>query len=373
MFNIPITIFSLIILILPTLTFAANFDIVEVSHIALGKRILLGGAVIPSTEVKFKAQISGDVVSFEGLSGDLYKKGSKIVILEKESITAQKEAAKATIASANEVLRNAGVQYSKSIVAPRSEGNNMLGGMPGMFGVFTDPMRSMFNAGNPDFEKYAIRANSYANYVKANNKLKQAKFKLKEINEKLKDTNIVAPFDGVIIKKMVNTGDTVHQGQVLLTFSNIKNLEVEVFVPSRMLYSLKKGSNYRIKLDVSNYIVNATLSQIYPVADKKSHTIRVKFTLPSNIPVISGTYAEIELFDTTDVKKTALIPESSLVWRSSIPSVFIVGNDNKTELRFVRLGDKVANGKISILSGLKKGDRVISNPGALMVSGMSTI
>ncbi len=349
----------------------SSFDVIEVEYVAIGKRVLLGGSVVPSVEVKLKAQSSGDVIKIRAKSGDFFKKGSQIASLERESITAQKDSAKAEIESAKEVLRNAGVQYSKSIISPRYEGNNMLGGMPGMFGVFTDPMRSMFDVGSPGFEKYAIRANFYSQYAKANNKLKQARLKLKEINEKLEDTLIIAPFDGVVVKKLVNEGDVVQKGQVLLLFSNIKNLEVEAFVPARMLYSIKKGSNYRIKIDVSNYVVNTTLKQIYPVADNKTHTVKVKFSLPDNIPVIAGSYAEIELFDIFNTKKTALIPDSALVWRSSIPSVFIVNKENKTELRFVRIGDKVANDKISILSGLKKYDKVIINPGALMVSGMS--
>ncbi len=348
-----------------------NFNIVEVEYITINKRMLLGGFVVPSVEVKLRAQSSGDVIQITAKSGDFFKKGTQIATLERESITAQKNSAQAQIASAQEVLRNANVQYSKSIIAPRSEGNNLLGGMPGMFGMFTDPMRSAFGSGNPDFEKYAIRRNSYAQFIQANSKLKQANYKLKEINEKLKDTLIIAPFDGVVVKKLVNEGDVVQQGQVLLLFSNIKDLEVETFVPSRMLYSIKKGSKYRIKIDVSNYIVHSTLKQIYPVADNKTHTIKVKFSLPNNIPVISGSYAEIELFDIFDTRKTVLIPEAALVWRSSIPSVFIINRENKTELRFVRIGDKVANDKISILSGLKQHDKVIANPGALMVSGMS--
>ena len=347
------------------------FEVVTLDTAPLSKRILLGATVVPLTEVELGAQVAGDIIKFDGKAGDAYKKGELIVALEKESIRAQREVALADIASANEMLNNAGVQYSKSIISPYSDGNMMFGGMPGMFSTFINPMQRMTGGGNAEFEKYAHRANSYSHYVEAGNRLKQAKSKLKGIDEKLKDASVVAPFDGIIVKKVVDMGDSVQKGKTLLIFANISQLQVEVHIPSRLLLSLKKGAQYRVKLDISNYVVNALLTQIYPVANRDTHTIRTKFSLPKNAPVVPGSYAELELFDLSQSKQTVVLPETALIWRSSLPSVFIVNDENKTELRFVRIGDKVSQDKISILSGLKKGERIIVNPGVLTVSGMS--
>ena len=60
------------------------------------------------------------------------------------------------------------------------------------------------------------------------------------------------------------------------------------------------------------------------------------------------------------------------MWRSSLPSVFVINPlTNKTELRFIRLGEQVGKDKKSILSGLKIGEKIVANPNILMVSGMS--
>ena len=83
---------------------------------SLDKRALLGGVVISSAQVSLSAQVSGDVLSVSGKEGDMFKQGSTLVTLEQESIQAQRDSAYAEIASANEALRNAGVQYSQSIV-----------------------------------------------------------------------------------------------------------------------------------------------------------------------------------------------------------------------------------------------------------------
>ncbi|SMN11839.1 FIG01199357: hypothetical protein [uncultured Candidatus Thioglobus sp.] len=350
--------------------FNSNYNIQAVTGLSLDKRALLGGKVISSAQVSLLAQVSGDVLSINGKEGDMFKRGAILVMLEQKAIQAQRDAANAEIASANEALKNAGVQYSQSIVSPNSSG--MFGGIPGMFSMFTDPMLRASGRGDPDFDKFANRTSRYTQYQQAKYKLTQARLKLKQMEERLKDANVVAPFDGVITAKNVNQGDVVRSGQMLLKFANIDKLQVELNVPSRLVSSLRINKEYRIKLDIANIVVNAALSQIYPIADNNKHSVKVKFDLPKNTPVLAGAYAEVEIFEADSGVLTPIIPESAVLWRSSLPSIFVINpQTNKTELRFVRLGEQVGKNKKSVLSGLKIGERIVVNPNILMISGMS--
>ncbi len=351
-------------------SFDSVYNIQTVSGMSLDKRALLGGVVISSSQVNLSAQVSGDVLSIGGREGDMFKEGSILVTLEQDSIQAQRDSAYAEIASANESLRNAGVQYSQSIVSPN--GGGMLGGVPGMFSMFTDPMLKMSGQGNPEFDKFANRTSRYTAYQQAKNKLTQAENNLKQIESRLRDANISAPFDGVIVAKSISKGDIVQPGQTLLKFANIKELQVEVNIPSRLVRSLKLSKDYRIKLDIANIVVEAKLAQIYPIADNAKHSVKVKFDLPANVPVLPGAYAEVEIFETDSGVLTPVVSESAIMWRSSLPSVFVINSlTNQTELRFVRLGEQVGKSKKSILSGLKIGEKIVANPNILMVSGMS--
>jgi len=349
--------------------FNSVYNIQTVSGMSLDKRALLGGVVVSSTQVTLSAQVPGDILSVSGKEGDMFKRGSTLVTLEQESIQAQRDSAYAEISSANEALRNAGVQYSQSIVSPNSSG--MFGGVPGMFSMFTDPMLKMSGQGNPEFDKFANRTSRYTGYQQAKNKLRQAELNLKQVEERLNNANVVAPFDGVIVVKSISQGDVVQPGQILMKFANIKDLQVEVNIPSRLVSSLKLDKKYRIKLDIANIVVNAALSQIYPIADNNKHSVKVKFDLPPNVPVLAGAYAEVEIFETVTGVLTPVLPESAIMWRSSLPSVFVINSEtNQTELRFVRLGEQVGKNKKSVLSGLKIGEKIVTNPNILMVSGM---
>ena len=350
--------------------FDSVYNIQTVSGMSLDKRALLGGVVVSSAQVSLSAQVAGDVLIVNGKEGDMFKRGTILVKLEQESIQAQRDSAYAEIASANEALRNAGVQYSQSIVSPNS--NGMFGGVPGMFSMFTDPMLKMSGQGNPEFDKFANRTSRYTGYQQAKNKLRQAELNLKQVEERLKDANIVAPFDGVIVAKSISQGDIVQPGQMLMKFANIKNLQVEVNIPSRLVSSLKLDKKYRIKLDIANIVVESILSQIYPIADNNKHSVKVKFDLPAGVPVLAGAYAEVEIFEIDSGILTPVILESAIMWRSSLPSVFVINpQNNQTELRFVRLGEQVGKSKKSILSGLKIGEKIVTNPNILMVSGMN--
>ncbi len=373
----PLVAFTLLVLSVPAQAFTPNtgnfesvYDIQTITGMSLDKRALLGGAVVTSSQVNLSAQVAGDVLTVSGREGDVFKKGSILVTLEQDSIQAQRDSAYAEIASANEALRNAGVQYSQSIVSPNSGG--MFGSVPGMFSMFTDPMLKISGQGNPDFDKFANRTSRYTSYQQAKNKLTQAENHLKQIESRLKDANIRAPFDGVITAKSINVGDIVQPGQLLLKFANIKDLQVEVNTPSRLVRSLKLNANYRIKLDIANVVVKAKLAQIYPIADNTRHSVKVKFDLPENVPVLPGAYAEVEIFETDSGILTPIVPKSAIMWRSSLPSVFVINpSTNKTELRFIRLGEQVGHNKKSVLSGLKIGEKIVANPNILMVSGMN--
>ncbi|CAC9557831.1 Efflux transporter, RND family, MFP subunit, AcrA/E family [uncultured Gammaproteobacteria bacterium] len=352
-------------------SFSSTYGIQIVKGMSLNKRALLGGKVISSAQVSLSAQVSGDVLSIKGQEGDVFRKGAILIILEQESIQAQRDAVYAEIESANESLKNAGVQYSQSIVSPNS--SSMFGGIPSMFSTFTDPMVRMSGQGNPDFDKFARRTSRYTSYQQAKHKLTQAKLKLKQVEARLKDANIVAPFDGAIVVKNVDQGDIVQPGQELIKFANIKKLQVELNVPSRLVTSLRLNKKYRIKLDMANIVVNAKLSQIYPIADNNKHSVKVKFDLPENSPVLAGAYAEVEIFETNSGSLMPIIPETAIIWRSSLPSVFVVNSQtNKTELRFVRLGEQVNDYQKSVLSGLKIGEKIVTNPNIMMISGMDT-
>jgi multidrug efflux pump subunit AcrA (membrane-fusion protein) len=83
-------------------------------------------------------------------------------------------------------------------------------------------------------------------------------------------------------------------------------------------------------------------------------------------------YAEVTLPDQgNDVSYVPVIPKDALVHRGSLPGVYILNDENKAELRLVRLGTPKGETHVTVLSGLKAGDRIIVNPPMSIRSGWS--
>ena len=170
-------------------------------------------------------------------------------------------------------------------------------------------------------------------------------------------------FDGVIVRKMIEKGDTVQPGQPLLEFADLTYLQVEVAVPVRLMGGLKKGQLVPVKLDVGDVRVEARVAQIFPSADELRHTVTVKFDLPVNVPGGPGMYAEVTVPDPSmQASAVPVIPASAVLWRGSLPAVYVAGDGNSTELRLVRLGDYLGNNQVAVLSGLQIGERIHAVP-----------
>lgn len=83
-----------------------------------------------------------------------------------------------------------------------------------------------------------------------------------------------------------------------------------------------------------------------------------------------GMYAEVMVPDVNaPVNILPVIPNSAVVWRGSLPAVFVLNDKNKSELRLLRLGETIDNMNVSVLSGLRAGERIYAQPTPGMASG----
>lgn len=349
-----------------------QFERARVSTTTSGGEATIGGTVVPFKEVTLTAQIPGRVTFLAGQEGHEATAGEVLVQIDDDDIQAQRRAALAQISQAEAALRNSQMQYSRELYAPRVDS---ITGFPGM-GVptlfdqfFTRGFANNFGNSNTAIERQADLYSRGVGINQAQSALLQAQAQLEALDAQLRDSQAVAPFDGVIIRKMVEIGDTVQPGMPLLDFAYTEYLRIEAEVPVRLAAGLSEDMIVPARLDVGGVTVDAKVAQIFPVADPKRHTVRVKFDLPIDTPGGPGMYVEVTVPDPTVPMRTEhAIPAEALVWRGSLPSVFVL-EDGKPSLRLVRVGYPLPDGRISVISGLSGGEEVILNPPANLVSG----
>jgi multidrug efflux pump subunit AcrA (membrane-fusion protein) len=358
------------ICLLPTLQAA---EIVPVETVGSQSQSVLGSTVIPYKEVMLTAQIPGAVKFIAGGVGSAYKQGDLIVQIDDAQIIAKRSAVLAQINIAQSALQNAQAQYTREVSSPRSKD---IGGMPGfgmpaMFDMFA--VRPFADSFMGNYDSKVVRQtdlmNASSGITQAQGNLQQAMAQLQEIDSAIKDASSIAPFEGIIMSKNVEVGDTVQPGQPLITYGYIKYKRLQADVPSGLVGNLSVGMTVPAKVD-SKTNVNVRVAEIYPIADPSRHTVTVKFDLPLNVSAAPGMYAEIYMPERKKGGSEVLvIPTTALLTGSSLPSVLVVKPDNTSELRLVRLGTEQGNGKIEVISGLSAGEKIIDHPPAGVPSG----
>ncbi len=343
---------------------AADYQLAPVTSEESGSTAVVSGTVVPYKEVVLAAQIPGEVTFLAGREGEKFEAGQPLVAIDDTAIRAKREAAVASMMSSEAMLRDANVQYSREMWAPRT-GKPTGMGFPSMMDSFFAPMTGQY-AGpqNPWVERGADLHSRARGIDQARSQLLASRAQIEEIDSKLRDARLTAPFDGVIAQRMVEIGTTVQPGQPLMRFAHVDYLRIQSEVPVRLVSSLAKGQVVAARIDVGGGLeVPARVSQIFPVADEQRHTVTVKFDLPKGVPGGPGMYAELQLPDPqAQAVKLASVPAGAVFQRGSLPAVIAV-KDGRTSLRLVRVGSPLPGGRLSILSGLDGTEKVVvANP-----------
>lgn len=358
--------------VLPALH-AAEAEIITVNTAGANSQSVLGSTVIPYKEVTLSAQIPGVVKYVAGPVGTKLQQSGVIFQIDESELMAKRNAVMAQINIARAAWQNANTQYYRELTSPRSKDIGAMPGfgMPAMFDRFAvKPFAESFMGNyDPDTVRQSDLMNAMTGVNQAQGQYQAAMAQLQEIDSALRDSSAIAPFEGMIIEKMVEVGDTVQPGQPLIKYGFVKYKRLQADVPSGLVGNLKKDMLLAARIDGSTD-TSVRVAEIYPVADPHRHTVTVKFDIPTEISAAPGMYAKIFVPENKKAgsHQVTIIPKSALMKGSSLPGVLVV-KDNTSELRLIRLGADQGSDGVQVISGLQAGEKIINNPPAGVNSG----
>jgi RND family efflux transporter MFP subunit len=178
-------------------------------------------------------------------------------------------------------------------------------------------------------------------------------------------TVLRAPFAGVITAKQANVGDTAMPGQTLLVLDDPRALRLEATVPEIAARELHPGQAVPVRLDVGREL-SGVVAEISPAADPASRTVLAKVDLPADPALHPGLLGRLRL--PSGQSRSIVIPASALLRRGQLEEVFVVA-DGRARLRLVKSGPVGSDGATEILSGLTKGEAVVTSGTAGLVDG----
>jgi RND family efflux transporter MFP subunit len=246
-------------------------------------------------------------------------------------------------------------------------------GIPNLFDqMFTRPMESFSGERSQGAELSADLYSSGTQIEQARSSIMRLQAELQALDSKLRDARSIAPFDGVIVKKFIEVGDTVQPGQPLLSYADVEYLQVEVDVPARLRPGLREGMMIHAELDVNHRRVPVRIAQIFPMADPQRHTVKIKFDLPQGVAE-PGMYSKVLVPDfQAPARANPVVPESAIRYNGSLPGVYVLDDQGNVDLRLIRIGQPVPGGLITVLSGLRPGERILADPPPGIAAGWAT-
>jgi RND family efflux transporter MFP subunit len=118
-----------------------------------------------------------------------------------------------------------------------------------------------------------------AQHDQARYNLRVAEALLREAEVELEHTRIVAPFDGVITRRMVGAGRNAEEGAPLFRVTALSPLRVLARVPERDAARIARGSGAIITAETGAQAA-AVVARISPAVDPGSGTVEVLLDIP---------------------------------------------------------------------------------------------
>jgi RND family efflux transporter MFP subunit len=169
-------------------------------------------------------------------------------------------------------------------------------------------------------------------------------------------TKIIAPFDGIVTRKLADVGDLAAPGKPIIEMEDPRALRFEADVPEALIGQVKIGANLSVQVAEGVAPIDGIVVEVAPVADAASRTFLVKLDLPAAENTRSGQFGRVWV--QTGETKSIRVPASAIMVRGQVECVFVIANQH-AQLRIVRTG-KRTGGEAEILSGLSSGERVVS-------------
>jgi len=280
------------------------------------------GTVRSKLRAAIEAKVSGRVLEYTAVPGQMVKAGDLLATLDAREVQARVDQAKAVLDQA----RRDFARQEKLIVTNATT-------------------RQEFDA--------------------AEARVKVGEAAVSEAETMMSYARVTAPFDGVVTRKLADVGDLAMPGKPLLEIEAPTDLRFEADLPEALLGSVKPGAKMKVKVASVADPLEAVVSEIAPVADAVSRTFQVKLDLPAAGGLRTGQFGRVSV-PVAEVMRL-LVPQSAVMKRGQMELVFVV-RDGKAALRLVKTG-KTLNGQVEILSGLEEGEQVVTSDPATLADG----
>ena len=175
----------------------------------------------------------------------------------------------------------------------------------------------------------------------------------------LKESEIKAPFDGVVTARYIKRGNMIQAGVQAFRVTKLDRLQANLHVPERDFHKLRAGHPVKLSVDAwPGKVFDGEIIRVNPVVDASSGTVKVTAQMRPGQPELKpGMFGRVEiLYDKRD--NAILVDRDAVLTEDAQQSVFVV-DAGKARRRLIKTGYSDST-NYEVLEGLKAGEKVVT-------------
>jgi Cu(I)/Ag(I) efflux system membrane fusion protein len=190
--------------------------------------------------------------------------------------------------------------------------------------------------------------------------------RIEESGEPSKTLTLRSPATGIVVEKNVVEGDRIMPGMTVYRIADLSRIWIEAEVFEKDLSLVGEGQRAIVSFEAyPGRSFGGRVTYVHPTVSVQSRTARVRLELPNpDLSLKPGMYAQI-LLESLPTPPTLVVPRGSVIQTGERALVFVRADDGALMPREVLPG-RTSGQLISILSGLRVGDAVVSSAAFLV-------
>jgi membrane fusion protein (multidrug efflux system) len=305
-------------------------SLISAREVTTPRFVTLSGTLTGSEEAQVAAGAAGKVIATYVERGSVVRKGFVLARLDSRAATAQAAQAAADAEASKLMAQQAKLDCDR-----------------------TEHM----------FEKGAI---SKSDYDKAHTQCESSKWTVSSAEarrtltaEALRDTEIRAPFSGMVVDRAVSAGEYVQPASRVVTLVDTDSLRVEITVPEADVVSVRKGMEVAFQISGSPKVYGGKIRYVGPSVRRQSRdaVVEAVFTNSSH-ELRPGMFVTARL--ALGEQTLPAVPAKAVREDGTLKHVF-VATAGRLEDRLVQAAEPTRSGDVPIVSGVKTGEQVVAD------------
>jgi RND family efflux transporter MFP subunit len=296
----------------------------QASRVDIPRRLEIYGTIEADRTAAVSSRVMAQVTAVRAQAGDRVRRGQVLVEIDPQAARGQEAQARGALAQAEAALALAERNYQRFEALAQANAASELE---------VDQARTAYN--------------------QAQGAVRQAQGAVQAASAVASDSRVTAPFDGQVVRKMVEVGDLAAPGRPLLLLQSDASRRLLLPVPESAVAAsgLAVGSELAVRLDAQPSLgtLRGAVVEMSPGPDPMTHSYQVKVELPrEDLPTGAAARATLELATRTAVA----VPRRALLRQGGLSLVVIRDGEGRARSRVVTLGEDLDDGRVEVLSGL---------------------